>query len=288
MRTNHDDRRLGRGETHSEGHVSAVSGKEIDREERRPHLGREPDRDREPRPRRRALAAPAPHGARPPRGRVAEARRSSFAAPSRTSRTRRSRVQRLPARRSTWAAGWSERASRQTEPRPRSTSSSPGCDARSATCGVATRPCAHRAAREPPQGGLTGQRTPAPLVRRRRPCPLPLLRNSRSALPPTTRRGAAAPMLRAREEVSRDESHAQRASLQRRRPLRLRTTAAPAKAAIGSAIGIAGGLALAVPVVLYDWISSSHSVWELPMAATSWMFGMSHFTPNGVRRLVGR
>jgi hypothetical protein len=58
-------------------------------------------------------------------------------------------------------------------------------------------------------------------------------------------------------------------------------SAAPAKAAIGSAIGIAGGLALAVPVVLYDWISSSHSVWELPMAATSWMFGMSHFEVNG-------
>ena len=65
-------------------------------------------------------------------------------------------------------------------------------------------------------------------------------------------------------------------------------SAAPAKAAIGSAIGIAGGIALAVPVVLYDWISSSHSVWELPMAATSWMFGMSHFEAERVRRLVGR
>jgi hypothetical protein len=58
-------------------------------------------------------------------------------------------------------------------------------------------------------------------------------------------------------------------------------SAVPAKAAIGSAIGLAGGLALSVPVVLYDWVSSTHSVWELPMAATSWVFGMSHFTPNG-------
>ena len=56
---------------------------------------------------------------------------------------------------------------------------------------------------------------------------------------------------------------------------------APARAAIGTAIGIAGGLALAVPIMLYDWISSTHSVWELPMAATSWMFGMSHFEVNG-------
>lgn len=53
------------------------------------------------------------------------------------------------------------------------------------------------------------------------------------------------------------------------------------KVAIGTAVGLAGGIAMAVPVVLYDWVSESHSVWELPMAATSWVFGMSHFTQNG-------
>jgi hypothetical protein len=53
------------------------------------------------------------------------------------------------------------------------------------------------------------------------------------------------------------------------------------RAAIGSLIGIIGGLALALPVVIYDWASSTHSVWELPMAATAWMFGMSHFEANG-------
>ena len=53
------------------------------------------------------------------------------------------------------------------------------------------------------------------------------------------------------------------------------------RAAIGTAVGVAGGIAMAVPVVIYDWVSSSHSVWELPMAATSWVFGMSHFTQNG-------
>jgi hypothetical protein len=59
-------------------------------------------------------------------------------------------------------------------------------------------------------------------------------------------------------------------------------TSVPAKAAIGSAIGLVGGLALAVPVVLYGWVSDSHSIWELPMAATSWVFGLSHFEPNGL------
>jgi hypothetical protein len=55
------------------------------------------------------------------------------------------------------------------------------------------------------------------------------------------------------------------------------------RAAIGTAIGLAGGIAMAVPIVLYDLFSSSHSVWELPMAATSWVFGLSHFTQNGVQ-----
>lgn len=58
-------------------------------------------------------------------------------------------------------------------------------------------------------------------------------------------------------------------------------SAAPAKAAIGTAIGLAGGVALAVPIMLWDWASSTHSFWELPMAATSWVFGMSHFEANG-------
>ena len=55
------------------------------------------------------------------------------------------------------------------------------------------------------------------------------------------------------------------------------------KAAIGTAVGLAGGIAMAVPVMLYGWVSSSHSVWELPMACTSWLFGLSYYTQNGVQ-----
>ena len=50
--------------------------------------------------------------------------------------------------------------------------------------------------------------------------------------------------------------------------------------AIGVASGIAGGLAMAVPVVIWDWVRSSHRALELAMAATAWPFGLTHFS-NG-------
>jgi len=53
------------------------------------------------------------------------------------------------------------------------------------------------------------------------------------------------------------------------------------KALIATATGLAGILGLAIPVVLYDWVSSAHTALELPMAATAWLFGLSHFTQNG-------
>jgi hypothetical protein len=53
------------------------------------------------------------------------------------------------------------------------------------------------------------------------------------------------------------------------------------KAEIATLTGLAGGVAMAVPVVLYDWASSLHSALELPMAATAWMFGLDNFTQNG-------
>ena len=53
------------------------------------------------------------------------------------------------------------------------------------------------------------------------------------------------------------------------------------KAFIATTIGLAGGLVMALPLVLYGWASSAHSALELPMAATSWMFGLGHFTQNG-------
>lgn len=48
--------------------------------------------------------------------------------------------------------------------------------------------------------------------------------------------------------------------------------------AVGVASGLLGGLALAAPIVIWDWIRSSHRALELPMAATAWPFGLEHFS----------
>jgi hypothetical protein len=53
------------------------------------------------------------------------------------------------------------------------------------------------------------------------------------------------------------------------------------KAAIGTTIGLIGGVAMAIPIVIYDWVSESHAALDLFMAATAWVFGMSHYTQNG-------
>ncbi len=45
--------------------------------------------------------------------------------------------------------------------------------------------------------------------------------------------------------------------------------------------GMLGGVALAAPLVIYDWARASHSALELPMAATAWLFGLDHFARNG-------
>jgi hypothetical protein len=49
---------------------------------------------------------------------------------------------------------------------------------------------------------------------------------------------------------------------------------------IGAGIvsGLIGGIALAVPLVIWDWIHTGHKALELPMAATAWLFGLSHFS----------
>jgi len=53
------------------------------------------------------------------------------------------------------------------------------------------------------------------------------------------------------------------------------------KAAIATVAGFAGALGIVVPVVLYGWFNSGHTALELPMAATSWAFGLDHFAQNG-------
>jgi hypothetical protein len=50
--------------------------------------------------------------------------------------------------------------------------------------------------------------------------------------------------------------------------------------AVGLGSGLLGGLALAAPIVIWDWTHSGHRAFELPMAATAWLFGLQHFSHN--------
>jgi hypothetical protein len=38
---------------------------------------------------------------------------------------------------------------------------------------------------------------------------------------------------------------------------------------------------MALPIVIYCWVTAGHTAAELPMAATSWLFGLGHFSQNG-------
>jgi hypothetical protein len=73
--------------------------------------------------------------------------------------------------------------------------------------------------------------------------------------------------------------------LQPRRPdLHLQARGAVAQhplARVGTECGLLGGLVMALPLVIYDWVRTSHSALELPMAVTAWLFGLNHFHPNG-------
>lgn len=53
------------------------------------------------------------------------------------------------------------------------------------------------------------------------------------------------------------------------------------KALIAVTAGLAGALGMALPIVIYGWANAAHSALELPMAATSWILGLGHFTQNG-------
>jgi hypothetical protein len=51
--------------------------------------------------------------------------------------------------------------------------------------------------------------------------------------------------------------------------------------AVGAVSGIAGGIAMAAPIVIWDWVHDGHRALELPMAATAWLFGLEHFSNDG-------
>jgi hypothetical protein len=46
----------------------------------------------------------------------------------------------------------------------------------------------------------------------------------------------------------------------------------------GIVAGLAGVIALAVPLVVWDWAHVAHRALELPMAVTAWLFGLQHFS----------
>ena len=48
--------------------------------------------------------------------------------------------------------------------------------------------------------------------------------------------------------------------------------------AVGLGSGLLGGIALAIPIVIWDWTRSAHRAFELPLAATAWLFGLEHFS----------
>ena len=48
--------------------------------------------------------------------------------------------------------------------------------------------------------------------------------------------------------------------------------------AVGLGSGLLGGIALALPIVLWDWSRSGHLAFELPMAASAWLAGLQHFS----------
>jgi hypothetical protein len=84
------------------------------------------------------------------------------------------------------------------------------------------------------------------------------------------------------KEVIRMEARSELNVHARRAPvIELRPLAPASKAAIALTGGLVGSIAMAVPIVLYDWASAAHSALELPMAATAWVFGLGHFVQNG-------
>ncbi|HZO98415.1 MAG TPA: hypothetical protein VFB42_13725 [Gaiellaceae bacterium] len=62
-----------------------------------------------------------------------------------------------------------------------------------------------------------------------------------------------------------------------------RETSSARLATTGIAAGVGGGIALAAPLVVYDWAKAGHTALELPAAVTAWLFGLEHFAQNGYR-----
>jgi hypothetical protein len=76
------------------------------------------------------------------------------------------------------------------------------------------------------------------------------------------------------EITKRPRQHAVEArSLERPHPLR-----AIQWLEVGCVAGVLGGIALALPLILWDWVHAGHRALELAMATTAWLFGLDHFS----------
>jgi hypothetical protein len=73
---------------------------------------------------------------------------------------------------------------------------------------------------------------------------------------------------------------------QRHRPLRRATRSRTSSQVlttrewvkVGSAAGLLGGILMAIPLIVWDWVKTTHLALELPTAAASWVFGLNHFS----------
>jgi hypothetical protein len=52
---------------------------------------------------------------------------------------------------------------------------------------------------------------------------------------------------------------------------------------VGSGAGLIGGLAMAIPLIIWDWVRTSHLALELPTATAAWLFGLDHFSHTTYR-----
>src|SRR5262245_31020456 len=48
--------------------------------------------------------------------------------------------------------------------------------------------------------------------------------------------------------------------------------------AVGVTAGLLGGVVLAAPILIWDWVRTGQRGLELPMAATAWLFGLDRFS----------
>jgi len=75
----------------------------------------------------------------------------------------------------------------------------------------------------------------------------------------------------------------QQASRRRVEPSTSGVMSAGESVAVGFVAGILGGAVMAAPLLIWDWMRTSHLALVLPTATTSWLFGLGHFSHQTYR-----